>query len=314
MKKLVALSLVSVVLILSGCGNNEAESRLKAQQALDNGNYASAISTLESKTNKTVEDNMLLASSYMGKAGFSLTDTIAIVGKSVSANNVNTDDFANFSKSVADTKDPTTLQNLQSAIFYYNAVSVVTNKSNNGTSNSISTIGDRDLYLGLAYLTKATVAVSYLGDVAKLQSAQNIDNEMLASACAIVNIYVPSISLPNGCTSVLRSKSGNYTRVDVILDNGNGKVFSRLANANATELLLTDYSSKELTPIQIDAKDVSIKDVLVDTINNAFTLIEKIAPTDVKSDVRKFKNEIGTDLSGNVSSKTLADYISKQTK
>lgn len=307
-KRMTILSLIGAILILSGCGNNEAESRLKAQQALDKGDYSTAINALESKSIKTSEDNMLLASSYMGKAGFSFTDTIGIVSKSATSNSVDSDAFANFSKSVADSKDPATLQNIQKAISYYNAVSTTTSRAN--VSTVVSSIGDRDLYLGLAYLTKATVAVSYLGNVLELQNSQTVGSEMLASACAIVDIYASSSSLPTGCTKVSRVKSGNYTRLDIILDNGNGKIFSRLANLNATELLLTDYTAKTLVAIKIDSKDVSIKDVLVDTINNAFTLIEEIAPTDMRGDIRKFKNEIGVDFSGKVSSKTLSNYIS----
>ena len=56
---------------------------------------------------------------------------------------------------------------------------------------------------------------------------------------------------------------------------------------------------------------MSIKDVLVDTINDAFTLIERIAPDDVKSDIDKFKTDIGVDANGKISSQTISDYIAK---
>ena len=303
-KATIGLSLIASLLMLSGCGDNAAESRLKAQQALDKGNYTNAIATLEAKQNKSSEDKMLLASSYMGEAGFSLTDTVSIVSKST---DVTTDFYANFSKNVADAKDPQTLQNIQKAIAYYNSIGTTQSRANIADI----TIGDRDLYLGLAYLIKATVAVGYLGDVADLQSSQTIGSDMLASSCAIVNIYAPTSALPTGCTEVTRVPIDGYTRVDVLLDNGNGKVFSRLANAGATELLLTDYRAKTLTPIQVDGKDVSIKDVLVDTINDAFTLIERIAPDDVKSDIDKFKTDIGVDANGKISSQTISDYIAK---
>jgi len=311
--KMIGLSLACTILILSACGNNAAENELKAQQALDSGNYSAAISTLEAKKVKTQEDNMLLASSYMGKAGFSLTDTVNIVSKSVANNNVSTDTFANFSNSVLNAKDPQTLQNIQKAITYYRAVSVVTSKSYNAraTTNKI-VVGDRDLYLGLAYLTKATVALGYFGDVAKLKSSQTVGNEMLASACAIVNIYSPTSALPSACVSVSRVKiAGNYTKLNIILNNGNGKTFLRLANKDATEMLLSDYSSNPLTSIKIDSKDVTIKSVLIDTINNAFSLIESIAPIDMKSDINKFKTDIGIDSNGQVNPTTFSNYIAK---
>ena len=304
-KKILATSLVVAVLVLSGCGNSDAESRLKAQQALDEGDYSTAIASLESKTLKTDEDNMLLASSYMGKAGFSLSDTISIVGK-----NTTTDAFASFSSNVSDGKNPGSLDDLQQAIFYYGSIAGATNKaSSRASSNSVTAVGDRDLFLGLANLMKATVSLSYLGDVSKLKSDVAVDENLLASACAIVSVYSPSSTLPTGCVQVLKTPEGEYTKLSVILNGAGGKVFYRLANKAATEVILTDYDAKVLKALKVKAADVTITDVLVDTINNAFSLIEKIAPEDVKDDIVKFKNEIGL-VNGRVTAETLAKYIS----
>jgi len=64
-----------------------------------------------------------------------------------------------------------------------------------------------------------------------------------------------------------------------------------------------------LTPVLVGGKSVTIKDALVDTINDGFDYIEKVAPEDVQKDIKKFKSELGVDGSGKVTSETLSKYI-----
>ena len=307
-KNMITTSLLTATLLLSGCGESETESRLSVQQALDRGDFSSVISSLESKEVKTDEDNMVLASAYMGEAGFSFTDTINLLSASTAGES--TDGFTNFAESVENIINEDTLNNLQSAIDYYNAIGINTNNAPAYSSDipvDDTTYGDRDLFLSFAYLSKASVVMSYLGGI----QDSDIQDELLASACAIVHIYAPSSNLPIGCVDVTNVAENNNTRLDIVLENGDGMTYYRLANAEATEMYLTNYITP-LTPILINGDVVTIKDVLIDTINDAFDLILEVAPDDVQEDIIGFKNEIGVDpVTGKITSETVSNYLAQ---
>jgi hydrogenase maturation factor HypE len=99
--------------------------------------------------------------------------------------------------------------------------------------------------------------------------------------------------------------------MSIILDNGNGVTYSRLADASHTQVILTDYNDSTLTPILVNNTSATIENVLVDTLNEAFDTLLSFAPTDVKDDITKFKTEIGVDTNGKVTTQTVSDYISK---
>ena len=318
-KQMITASALAAMLMFSGCGDGSAGSdRLKAQQDLDVGNFSSAIANLESKTDKTNEDNMLLASAYLGEAGFSFSDTIGIVAGSGSGE---TDSFTSFAQSVTDVKDENTLDNLSKAITYYKAIDSVSQAPaykapKLGTTNDVlNSLGDTNLFLGLAYLTKATVVMSYLGDISKLQN-KIVDPELMASGCAIIHVYAPSTPLPTGCVSVANVPDGNYTRLDIILDNANGKTFHRLADKNLQHMVLSDYATN--TPVLVDGIPLTVQDALVDTINNAFEFIISLAPDDVKNDIYSYKRDLlelgnNVDVSNTpITYKHIADYIAKK--
>jgi len=198
--KLLASSLVAATLIFSGCGESTGSDRLAAQQALDKGDYAASIAALESKTNKSNEDYMILASAYMGKAGFSFTDTMSLLGDATATSSSNS--FKAFSTSVNTTlqSNPDALTNLQKAIDNYTNAGGINAAPSYQAASFVpaqnNTIGDKDLFLGMAYLTQATAALSYLGDITTLQNG-TLSEEFVASACAITHVYAST--LVTGC-------------------------------------------------------------------------------------------------------------------
>lgn len=90
----------------------------------------------------------------MGQAGYSFTELISIMNQSTSGN---TEAFASFFESVKDNSKTQSLEYLDDAIDSYSAISDQTD--------------DVKLYLGLAYITKATVVVGSLNNVADVNAS-----------------------------------------------------------------------------------------------------------------------------------------------
>lgn len=318
-KRIMGASLIGAMFIFSGCGDQEAVERLKAQQSLDKGDFSSAIASLESKANKTDEDNMVLASAYMGKAGFSFSETLNLVANAANANG--DDAFASFAADVEAGKNPDTLTNLQKALDYYQQVGLTGGSAapayKSAVRASANNTGDKDLFLGLAYLTKSTIVISYLGNIDDLQNNGDIGNNLTASSCAITKVYADTLA--NGCSSVTSVVDGNYTRLEVVLDNGDGITYKRLANLAGDQVLLSDYKDTSVTPapIKIDGQDVTVENALVSTINYGFAKIVDAAPEDTKKDIYQFKRDIignqnlsdGSVAATNITVTQLADYL-----
>jgi hypothetical protein len=318
-KKVISASLIGAMFLLNSCGDQEAVDRLEAQQSLDKGDYEAAIASLESKTNKTDEDKMVLASAYMGKSGFSFSNTLSIVANATSGNE--NDTFASFAAEVEAGKNSDTLTNLQNALDYYVQVGLsgvsAAPAYKSAALASANDTGDKDLFLGLAYLIKSTVVISYLGNIDNLQNSGVIGNNLTASSCAITKVYTNTLA--TGCSSVTSVVDGNYTRLEVILDNGDGITYKRLANLAGDQVLLSDYKDTSATPspIKINGQDVTIENALVSTINYGFTNIVDAAPEDTKKDIYQFKRDIigNQNLSDesvattNITVTQLADYL-----
>ena len=192
LKKIIATSLVAGALLFSGCGDAEGENRLAAQDSIDGGNYSSAISILESKANKTDSDNLILASAYMGEAGFSTLDIITSIQNEPT--NQSQDDLSAFKESIIGdiTDTNATIAHLTKAIDYYEAI--VGNDSNASTAEEVS---DTQLQLGLAYMVKVSIllddagsddnetattindAFEYISNLGTADLSQDIDNMKL---------------------------------------------------------------------------------------------------------------------------------------
>lgn len=141
LKKIIATTLIAIALMFSGCGDPEGEDRLEAQYALDQGDPQVAINLLESKDNLSEDEKILLASAYMGRAGFTMIDiTVAFVEASEGAD---ADDFNNLVNALLSKATSTAATDLSLAIDTFLTVDPRTD--------------DTDLKLALVYVVKVAV-------------------------------------------------------------------------------------------------------------------------------------------------------------
>ncbi|MEA2099084.1 MAG: hypothetical protein U9P72_03040 [Campylobacterota bacterium] len=325
MKKMLTVSAVTAMLLFSGC-ENEAEDRMLTQQMLDRGDFDGVISALEDKELKTDEDNLKLASAYMDKAGFSVTDLVSIVAD---AEDDAETSFASFITSVSEDKTAETLDNLQKAIDYYSELVDIDDSANLSKSRSYTVDEDsevvddysdeldldtNELFLGLAYIAKAATVLSYMGDVAKLEDS-GTDGNLLASGCAMAKVYAPSENLDE-CMSVTYTGSlPIYEKIDVILANGDGKTYHYLANSTKEHLVLTDYTTNfNLTgyPNPVKDENLTVLGALLDTLNSAFDFIVSAAPDDVKEDIVSYRDELNSDSDPKISVTELTNYLNAE--
>ena len=319
--KILTVSAVTAMLLFSGC-DNDAEERMTTQQKLDSGDYNEVISILEPKEVKTDDDNLKLASAYMDKAGFAVTDLISIMA---STENETDTSFASFVTSVEESKTADTLDDLQSAINYYGEIVDVAKYVNKAPSRADSlndsekniAMDANELFIGLAYITKVATVLSYMGDVTKLEEAGQ-DANILASGCALSKVYAPT-QIPDECaainyTSKIIIGDTTYTPIEVILSNGLGS-YRLLATEDRTQLVLTDYKTNfENTTYQMPVKDenLTVLSALLDTLNGAFDFIPGAAPDDVKEDITNYRNEINSDSNPEISVTELTTYLNAE--
>ncbi len=114
-KRILTISLLSVMLLLSGCGDSEGEDRLETQQMLDDGDFSGVISKVESKSVKDNKDYLVLAAAYMGKAGLSLPDIVNIVASSDDEG----DEFYNLINKFYNRSSYTALSDIEKSGNYY---------------------------------------------------------------------------------------------------------------------------------------------------------------------------------------------------
>ena len=325
LKKILTTSLITATLIFSGCGESDGESALETTIMLDNGNFSGVIAKLEGNT-QSDEDRLHLASAYMGQAGFSFGDLISMIASEDDTS------FAIFANSVDDKKDANTLDYLKKAIDNYSAITGVEeqNRAPSRATSNISSLEDIKLFLGLAYTVKATTAMSYLGDLSALVEAGDDDVELLASSCASVFIYGGKQSdgtVTSDCSDarVLPQTTINekkYGQVEVTLTDGRGS-FRRLLTEDNKGVVLSDgyidssdkrtananYGQNRAYPVKDET--VTIKNTLIDTLNDGFDTIIDVAPDDIKGDIEDFKAEIDPGLDG-ISEIDFANYVAKE--
>jgi len=324
--KVLTISALTAMFLLSGC-ENDAEDRMLTQQMLDRGDFDGVISALEDKENKTDEDNLKLASAYMDKAGFSTTDIVSIV--SSSDDDAGTS-FASFINSVSEDKKPETLNNLQKAIDYYTELLHLNDTKSRAytvdkDSEEVDDVSEKldldtnELFLGLAYIAKVATVLSYMGDVAKLEES-GTDGNLEASGCAMSKVYAPN-EMNEDCISVTYTGSiiidnYNYKKMDVILNNGNGKVYHYLTNTAKEHLILTDYTTNyNYTGYPNPVKDekLTVLGALLDTLNGAFDFILSAeVPSDIKDDVISYRDEINKDSDLKISVTELTNYLNAE--
>lgn len=314
-KNIIISSLAAFTLLMSGCGNNEAESKLQTQQMLDNGNFQGVIDKLKSTANSK-DDYVLLASAYMGKSGLTLANLLSTI--SDTSGGSGSSGFAGFATSLASSISPTAITDLNSAIANYRKVAngVCASKGANLTSFQKNIC----LYIGLASTGSAAATIDLItGDIASFGTGASND-KLTASVCAME--YVNNQSLDGNCTASLASSD-----VTFIQSQKTYRPFSItvLGNSNPFDFLKTDINQSALTKgyctlsdfstrTEIDSgasdyyvcpvnettgSDLTTTGVLVDILNTGLDAVASATDANVQENIDQYKCEI---LGGNYSS------------
>ncbi|WP_428738031.1 hypothetical protein [Sulfurimonas sp.] len=245
-------TLFAVVLILSGCGSDDTTCRIDVQNAMDKGDFDTAVSKLEGECASTFsssDKNYNLALAYMGKAGYSVTDVLVSL---LDANNDSGDAFVSFASSISATKQENSAAYLQTSQEHF-LLSVTTDINDTlvqlcATANSSDNLRLRDAcyYYGFNQAVTTVDTLSYLtSDLGTaLDSINNDSNatpdDLQASLDALA-WAVGDASITNVSDSNITINGNAFKHLDV---NVSGKSFYRLATDNAPDLsastVLTD--------------------------------------------------------------------------
>ena len=259
-KKIISASLVLGTVMFCGCGNDDTTCRIDVQTAIDKGNYDAAIADLNGKCSTAFNSsdlNMNLASAYMGKSGYSVSDIADML--------INSDDsgdaFSSFLSSVDTKKQPDSLPLLNKANEYFtNAIardgvtkaSVICTAANLDLLND-SRVTNACLYIGFNATIKAASTITYLtGDINQLVDSINSDSnttpyDMRASldalAWAMDGTYTPAFDTSISASDVNIS---GYPFAQVEVAYSGVGTFYRLAksttrDANNTTVITDGY-------------------------------------------------------------------------
>lgn len=314
-KKILTVSTVTAMLLLSGCGDSEGEARLNTQHLLDKGDWDGVITTLEnSDTNLSEEDNLLLASAYMGKAGLNLSSFIEIVSDSAdNADNADNDDaLASLIDGVGKKTTDTALSNLKTASNYY--AKVVNVDECNSDDNLTDTQKDICLYMGLSETMKVATTINYIADDVNVLLKDNnntgSDPKLEASTCAMQYAY--DGKMDSECTitnndELTFENNITYPSFLVIVEGNKFEYLStKLDDEHNTTLVtngfckLDDFTTRvdikpdknyHVCPIESES-DITIANVLVDALNNGTNTIVAVADDEMKEDIEEFRNDV----------------------
>ena len=257
LKNLLAISVLGLTLGLSGCGDNsESTCRVGVQIAIDKGNYDQAINDLNGVCKNAFSSSDLnynLATAYMGKAGFSISDLIkTIINSNNTSGSGNNNTFSTFMTSVNTDKKNNSAVLLNDAQTYY------IDSVKSGTKNTIGTLCSR-AELNASKSTRLSSACLYLGFNQTLQTANtitlltgNVDAlvtsidanssatpvDMQASLDALSWAIDVNNTFANGSTITATDVniSGNtLVSLKVVDTNASGLTFYRLAKSNTRD-------------------------------------------------------------------------------
>jgi hypothetical protein len=252
-KKVISASLVMAAVMFSGCGNEDTTCRIDVQNAIDKGEYDTAIADLKGKCATAFNSsdlNMNLASAYMGKSGYSVSD---IADMLINSDDNGGDAFSSFISSVDTKRKPDSLPLLTEASKYFtNAIarngvtkaSVICSASRLNLLND-SRVTNACLYIGFNETIKAANTITYLtGDVNNLVDSINSDsnttpNDMRASLDALAWVIDASYT-PKSDTNIsvndVNISGYSYANVQVTYtNNGQSDTFYRLARTTTRE-------------------------------------------------------------------------------
>jgi len=313
MKKIVSASLLGLSILVVGCGssNSEGESRLETQQMLDNQDYEGVIAKLEDSANST-SDYLSLAAAYMGKAGFSLSSIIGIVASSADSNDDST--FATFIESSKEKSNSQSLNDLKTAVKYYQ--NVLGNKCLDENQTLSGAESDLCLYVGLSKITQTTVAVSYItDDVSVLNDSNGSDAKLTASTCAMQYAFDGNTTSNTSCTfsaesNVTFAQSGKtYGDINITVD-GNQTfeyLISGTTNPRSTVLTnglctLSDFTTRvddsndsnyHVCPVsETNTTETTTEEALLNGLNGGVDTVGSAVSDDVKDDVDQFRSDV----------------------
>ena len=354
--KLAGLAIASAVaLTLTGCGDNEElNCRISVQKAIDEGRFDTAITQLEGECKNYFDQSDLsynLATAYMGKAGFSLSDLLKIALDSGDAD----DAFAAFMSSIDKQAHDESMKFLNEAKRYYlESIGMDSNTSlgdicDDPVLSEQVRVQNVCTYAPLALLTKSTITVSYLtNDVEKVaevisntDSIEDIPLDMKASTDAMA--WAIGQTPPNDSNITAKPvtiKDKSYAHLNVVLQD---KTFYRLAkdttpsptnstiltngycttdgNTTACEGIENEDGSIDTTnpaaaicyacPVDLGGDSAAITDILVDTLNEGTDAITSIYSSQTDVDIEQSIADIKKDITGGEDRDVTVDDIIK---
>ena len=313
LKKIVTSALLCSALLLSGCGDNEAEDVLQTEQDIDKGNYEAIIAKYDEGVASTNEEYMALAAAYMQRAGLGLSDLMLVIADSTE--DEESEAFAAFVKSTTKSSSRTALSDLSKASSYY--ANVVPNCSGNILSSSQE---DACLYRGLVETLKAASTIGYIADdIEDFGSGGGSDAKLTSTGCAME--YALTNSFDNSkCTLSSSEKnitfqSGiTYSSVDFTVDGHrfehllrrvdgvkNTVITNGFCTLESFDTRVEDLSGLEngtlqyhVCPITQSAQEdeMTTEALIVDSLNDGVESMRGIATDDMQNDIDEFKCEV----------------------
>jgi len=251
-KKMIATSMVAASLFFAGCGEDSTTCRFDVQDAIDSGNFDTAISKLDGECAAafSASDRYFnLATAYMGKAGFGAIDVVNMV---LDSGNTNNDAFSSLMRSVNGQRNDQSLALLNKAQTYFllsadpQATAATVTPAVCDTNTTDSRIENACFYVGFNQTFQATTTITYLtNDVDTLVDAVNSGNAGVATTPLDMQASLDALAwatgtspLPNGSTitpSDVNISGSMYKHLIVDINDTNSvtHTFYRLADATA---------------------------------------------------------------------------------
>jgi hypothetical protein len=343
LKKILMSGLLSSMLLLSGCGDDEGESRLETQQMLDDGDFTGVISKLESSA-RTDADYLSLGSAYMGKAGLTLTNIVRAIADGAD-DEESSNGFSSFVTAISENSSSTALLDLDQSALYFKKV--VGNRCLNRLDKSSDT-ANICLYLGLVNTGSAAVVIDLIaGDIDVFSNDAVEDEKLVASTCAMS--YAFNKEQPDECTIVEQTDvyftdlNRSYTPLLITVNNDSDYPLSEyhylMNDLNRTVITkgyctTADFTTRRDTyelnvsspyyacPINEteNATELTTAGILVDVLNDGIDSIANSAGEDIQTDIDEFKCDIlggdfngySCNVDGNITESSVVDYLNNQ--
>ena len=334
-KKVISISLVAMAAMFSGCGNSDTTCRIDVQKAIDEGRYDDAIVNMNGSCKSAFDASdlaMNMASAYMEKAGYSISDVSDML---INNNGDNGDAFSSFISDINSKKTDNSLPLLTKAKSYY--IQAIGGDANICTDDNLTQINNSRLtnaclYIGFNDTVTTANTITYLtnnvsGEVDAINGDSATPYDMNASMDALAWSINKTFKLRNRTTITatdIKIKGNSYANIIVTYTNTTPKkTFYRLAKSSVREpknttlirdgycdangdktacigLENSDGSINDLTkscypcPVMLDSNSsLSVTDSLVDTFNNGTNTISAVSDDpDITQSINDFKKEV----------------------